>query len=185
LIPCGSIKENVYATPLTIGDRGKLRGLIVKSVKKHKLLCLLFLVFAGPSWLLAQLDTGSIRGTITDPGGSVVGNVNITATETATGTSYTTASSKTGYYVFPSVRTGVYTITLTAPGFKTEILSGITVSVGTSSSHDFVLQLGQVAETVSVSSAALTLETATSEVGTSIQPAGRRILVISCYVPGL
>jgi hypothetical protein len=143
---------------------------MLKSVKKHKLLCLLFFLLAGPTSLLAQLDTGSIRGTITDPGGSVVGNVNITATETATGTTYTTASSKTGYYVFPSVRTGVYTITLTAPGFKTGIFSGITVSVGTSASHDFLLQLGQVAETVSVSSAALTLETATSEVGTSIQP---------------
>jgi hypothetical protein len=125
---------------------------------------------AGPSWLLAQLDTGSISGTITDPAGRVVGNVRITATETATGTSYTTASSKAGYYVFPSVRTGVYTITLTTPGFKTGIFNGITVSVGTSSSHDFLLQLGQVAETVSVSSSALSLETATSEVGASIQP---------------
>ncbi len=143
---------------------------MVSSLKKSKLICLLFFLLAGPSWLLAQLDTGSIRGTITDPGGSVVGNVNVTATETATGTTYTTLSSKTGYYVFPSVRTGVYTITLTAAGFKTGIVSGITVSVGTSSSHDFVLQLGQVAETVSVTSSALTLETATSEVGTSIQP---------------
>ena len=74
---------------------------------------------------VAQLDTGSISGTITDPSGSVVAKAQITATETATQTTYTTVSSNAGYYVFPSVRTGVYTLTISSTGFKTTISSGV------------------------------------------------------------
>jgi hypothetical protein len=118
---------------------------------------------------VAQLDTGSISGTITDPSGSVVANAQVTASETTTGTSYKTTSSKAGYYVFPSVRTGVYKLTITSKGFKTTVSSGITVSIGVGAAQDFRLQVGAVSETVAITASALALETETSDVGTSIQ----------------
>jgi hypothetical protein len=119
---------------------------------------------------LAQLDNGSISGTITDASGSVVPNAKITATETATGTSYTTVSSKAGFYVFPSVRTGDYKVAISNSGFKTLVSTGITVSIGAASARNFVLQVGSVNETVAVEATALALETESSDVATSIQP---------------
>lgn len=118
----------------------------------------------------AQLDSGSISGTVTDPSGSVVPGAQIAAQQNATGVTYKTTSSKTGYYVFPAVHTGAYTVTVTASGFKTAIVSGITVSVGTTTGHNFALEVGSTTETVKVVTSSLTLETDTSEVGSSIQP---------------
>ncbi len=119
---------------------------------------------------MAQLDTGSISGTITDPSGSVVANAQITATELATGITYTTASTKTGYYVFPSVHTGVYKLTITSTGFKTTVSSGITVSIGGATAHDYMLQVGAISETVAVTASSLALETESSDVASAIQP---------------
>jgi hypothetical protein len=130
----------------------------------------LFTVLLAALPAMAQLDTGSISGTITDPSGSVVANAKITATESTTGTTYTTVSSKAGYYVFPSVRTGIYKLTISSTGFKTTVSSGVTVSIGAASARDFALQLGSVNETVAVEATSLALETESSDVASSIQP---------------
>ena len=130
----------------------------------------LMVVLLAGSPAVAQLDTGSISGTITDPSGSVVANAQITATEIATGTNYMTVSTKTGYYVFPSVHTGAYQLTIASSGFKTTVSSGITVSIGAATSYDFTLQVGSVSETVAVAATSLTLETESSDVATAIQP---------------
>ena len=58
----------------------------------------------------AQLDTGSIAGTVVDSSGALVPGAEIVAVSPATGTRYSTVSSSTGYYIFPSVRTGTYTL---------------------------------------------------------------------------
>ena len=109
---------------------------------------------------LAQLDTGSISGTVTDPSGSAVKDVTITAKETSTGTTYKTVSSATGYYVFPSVRTGTYEMKAEpSAGFKTAIYSGVVVTVASHVGRDIVLAVGAVSETISVTADTLTLET--------------------------
>jgi hypothetical protein len=117
---------------------------------------------------LAQLDTGSISGTVTDSSGSAVKGAAITAKETSTGTTYKTVSSATGYYVFPSVRTGTYEIRAEFSGFKTEIYSGVVVTVASHVGRDIALAVGSVSETVSVTADTLTLETESSEIDTNI-----------------
>ncbi len=94
---------------------------------------------------LAQLDTGSISGTVTDSSGSAVKDVMITAKETSTGTTYKTVSSATGYYVFPSVRTGTYEVKAEpSAGFKTAIYSGVVVTVASHVGRDIALAVGAV-----------------------------------------
>src|ERR1700722_5563413 len=88
-----------------------LRRLLYSSVRDSSVRAIaaaLFVLLLTGLPALAQLDTGSISGTITDPSGSAINNVTITAKEINTGTTYKTVSSGTGYYVFPSVRTGNY-----------------------------------------------------------------------------
>jgi hypothetical protein len=118
---------------------------------------------------LAQLDTGSISGTVADPSGSAVKDVTITAKETSTGTTYKTISSATGYYVFPSVRTGTYELKAQPPSsFKTAVYSGVVVTVASHVGQDIALAVGAASETISVTADALTLETESSEVDANI-----------------
>src|SRR5579875_1348263 len=132
---------------------------------------LLILLFGARPALHAQLDTGSISGVVTDSAGSVVQGVAVTARESSTGTQYSTVSSSTGYYVFPSLHTGTYTISAVASGFKTAVYSGIVVMVGSHTGQNITLAVGAVNESVSVNAQALTLETETSEVDASVTPA--------------
>jgi hypothetical protein len=128
------------------------------------------MLIASTTTVLAQLDTGSISGTIIDPTGAVVHGAKIEATETATNTNYSTVSSNAGYYVLPSVRTGVYQIKVSAAGFKTEVLTGVIVAVGASSAHDFHLNVGSASESVGVTAGTESLETESSDVDVSVQP---------------
>ncbi|MGB6134534.1 MAG: carboxypeptidase regulatory-like domain-containing protein [Acidobacteriaceae bacterium] len=118
----------------------------------------------------AQLDTGSITGVVTDPSGEVVPHASVRARENATGAVYSTVSSSAGDYVFPSLHTGVYTVTVSAKGFKTAIYTGITVAIGTQTAQNAALSVGASVETVTVSAAKIQLETTTSEVDDTISP---------------
>jgi hypothetical protein len=133
------------------------------------LTCVLVLLgLASPA--VAQLDTGSIAGVVTDPVGKVVEGASIVALQTSTGTSYSTASSNAGYYVFPSVHPGIYELRVTAPGFKTDVLTGVVVSVGASTSRDIGLSIGSSMESVTVTAGAGSLEKETSDIDASITP---------------
>ena len=111
-------------------------------------LLVMLLGFTAPA--LAQLDTGAIAGTILDPSGKVVQGAKVSIVGTATGTAYSTVSSSTGYYVFPSVHTGSYDISVAAAGFKTAIHQGVVVSVGAGTAQDITLAVGATSETISV-----------------------------------
>ncbi len=82
------------------------------------LLALLAMLLVCGAPAFAQLDTGSISGVVTDQAGRIVQGAAITATASATGTTYSTVSSSTGYFVMPSVRTGTYDVRITSPGFR-------------------------------------------------------------------
>ena len=124
------------------------------------------------AWLpaRAQLDTGSISGAVTDPLGKLVQGAHVTAREAATGTTYSTVSSSTGYYEFPSVRTGTYEVNVSVAGFKNAVYSGIAVTVGSSISQDVSLAVGSATEVVNVTGGGVTLEKETSEIDAIIAP---------------
>jgi hypothetical protein len=126
---------------------------------------LLFVLFA--SFAHGQANEGAIAGNVLDPSGATVPDVAITAREVNTGSTYTTASSTAGAYKFPNVRPGRYEINATHDGFKTAHLAGVIVEVGTTSSLDIKMVTGTVAETVVVEADAPTVQSETSEIGTT------------------
>lgn len=144
---------------------------LIASLKRFRpvpaLLAVLLLCGAAA---FAQLDTGSISGVVTDPAGRIVQGAAITATSAATGTTYSTVSSNTGYYVMPSVRTGTYVVKITSTGFKTAVYNNVTVSIGASTSRDVTLAVGAVDENVTVTAGTVSLEKDTSEIDATITP---------------
>ena len=117
-------------------------------------------------------NTGSITGTVVDQNGAVVPNANVTVKGEG-GQEFTVATSDNGTYRIPAVPNGLYTVTITSTGFKTSITTNVKVDVGLPTTVDTALEVGNVGETVEITSGGEVLQTQTATVGTTIT--GRRI----------
>ena len=124
-----------------------------------------FSLLFSTSLLTAQVDTGSITGTVRDSSGAVVSGARVTLTNEGTGASLSTQSGADGIYDFSPVRIGSYKLEVTATGFKKEVQNHITVDVSARVLQNFQLQLGAVSETVEVTSAAPVLQSQDASVG--------------------
>ncbi len=105
---------------------------------------------------------GGINGTITDQSGAVIPGAMVQITNTATNVILTTTSSSAGEFAFPELNLGKYDILVSATGFKTEKVLGVTVSAGQIFTQPVKLSVTSSAETVEVDAAAYTLDTTTT-----------------------
>ena len=135
------------------------------SWKLRSLLLLAVFVNLNLATLRAQVDTGSITGTITDSSGAVLGGAKVTLTNEGTGTSLSTVAEADGTYVFSPVRIGSYKLNVSAQGFKTEAQNHVAVEVGSKVLINFKLQPGTTTETIEVTAAAPVLQTQDASVG--------------------
>jgi len=127
----------------------------------------LFLTFSGIT-ARAQSDRGTIAGTVLDSSSGVVANAKVTATDTATSTTYSATTGPTGGYRLYDLRVGVYGVTVSAPGFKIAEKTGVVVQINSTASLDFSLQTGDVKEIVTVLADAPSLQTESSDIGTVV-----------------
>src|SRR5467141_1139209 len=127
-----------------------------------------FFVLVTASTALSQSDRGTIAGTVLDSSGGVVANANVTATDTATSATYSATTGPTGGYRLYDLRVGVYSVNVSAPGFKTVDKTGVVVQINSTASLDFSLQPGEVKETLTVVADAPGLQTETSDIGTVV-----------------
>ncbi|HJZ51005.1 MAG TPA: carboxypeptidase-like regulatory domain-containing protein, partial [Candidatus Acidoferrales bacterium] len=109
--------------------------------------------------------TGSISGIVTDPSGSVVPGVSVTATNTATGVQATIQTDGAGFYSFPNLAVGDYDIEVKQTGFKSYRRSGIHIDANSAIRADVKLEIGQVSESVTVNSDAVHVETQSTQMG--------------------
>jgi len=126
-------------------------------------LLLLVLMSAGQSY--AQVDTGTILGTVTDSSGARINGATVTLTNEGTNAALSTTTGDDGGYKFTPVRIGTYKIAVTMQGFQTTSTHGITVNVGENVVADFSLKPGSVSETVEVTSTAPVLQSQDASVG--------------------
>jgi Carboxypeptidase regulatory-like domain/TonB dependent receptor len=121
--------------------------------------------FALPAFLLAQVDTGLITGTLHDQSGAVVPGASVTATEVNTNTRTSMRSDAGGNYFSPPLRVGKYTVTAEAQGFSTQTRENIVLQVQDRLRVDFDMRVGEVSERVVVSADAPLIQTETSSLG--------------------
>lgn len=120
--------------------------------------------------------TGAIVGAVVDTNGAAVPAATVVVKGTG-GQEFTVVTNDSGIYRVPSVGSGVYSVTATAPNFKRSVVENVKVDVGTPATVNVTLQAGEVSETVVVTSGAEVLQTETATVGTTIQ--SRQILETS------
>src|ERR1700734_1445470 len=99
-------------------------------------------VFLLVSAAFAQTDRGTITGTVTDPAGAVVPNAPVEAKNVGTGALYNAAASGTGNYTIAQLPVGTYEVTVTVPGFKKYVRTGIGVEVAGIDRIDITLEVG-------------------------------------------
>ena len=90
----------------------------VRSNGKGVLLLTAWAILVAAVPVLAQRVQGTISGTVNDPSGAVVPKAK-TVTNQDTGAKRTASASETGMFTFTNLEPGTYTVSATAPGFKT------------------------------------------------------------------
>ncbi len=129
-------------------------------------LALTLTLFAtGPAW---SQDTATLTGTITDPTGAVVAAAKVTAVNTTTNFESTTESNAEGLWRITFLRPGTYRVTVESTGFKRFVRDNAELRIGATLPINAVLEVGTVADSVEVTSAAPLLETETSTTGTIV-----------------
>lgn len=118
--------------------------------------------FAGVA-LFAQ-DTATIVGTVTDSSGAAVAGAEVVLVNVATHFARSVQSAANGQYVAPSIPTGGYQITVTKQGFQKLLRTGIQLTAASTLNVDMQLAVGNVSETLSVSSTAPLLQSQSAEV---------------------
>jgi hypothetical protein len=122
----------------------------------RRILATAFLALLVASPGLAQ--TGQINGLVTDNTGGVVPGATVKAVETATGISRDTVTGADGRYNFTSLRPATYDITAELTGFRTSQRKGVLLQANQNVTANFALELGSLAETVTVSGEAATVD---------------------------
>ena len=156
------------------------------------LLCTAIFVLAGIA--NAQTFRGLILGTVTDASGAAVPGATVTVKNDDTGLTRTVSTVDDGSYEVPELPIGKYTVTAEKSGFKLGKVSGVQVEVSSQVRTDFVLQPGEVAQTVEVQGEELPMVESTSNtlggiiesrVVTSLPVNGRDYQKLIYLVPGV
>jgi hypothetical protein len=127
------------------------RGYFVMS-KTAKWPIAVLLLFTASGTLNAQDDRGTVTvtGTVTDQGGAVVPNAQVTATHLATNVKHKTTSSESGEFSLPSLAVGDYRVDIESIGFKTAIHQSAALTAGGTVRLNPKLELSTMQQSVEV-----------------------------------
>jgi hypothetical protein len=96
--------------------------------KFFTILCLIAM-FSEPGRMSAQVERGTLVGSVRDPSGAAVPDATVTATSAETNTSTAIKTENGCHYVITPLKIAHYSVSVQAPGFKSEERSNITLDV--------------------------------------------------------
>lgn len=158
-----AVSTNLQTTPSSFDQDKKHTRLLAFRV----LASILLLLACGTASLWAQ-TSGAITGTVKDATGAVIPSSKVKATDLATGITHTATTNQSGSFNFPLLAVGDYSVAVSSKGFETQKQTGIRVSLNSSISLSFTLHVSSTAQTVTVSAAALHVQTNDTQIGQTI-----------------
>ncbi|MCW5979919.1 MAG: TonB-dependent receptor [Bryobacteraceae bacterium] len=138
------------------------------------------LAMAG--WIEAQTFLGAMTGRVVDPSGGRIPSATVTATNQGTGVAYKTVSNEAGIYVLQQLPVGRYDVSVEAAGFRKLVRRDIELNVAQTLSFDAELEVGQVEQAIEVTADLGQLQTASSDLGTTIQR--NKLMELPLFVGG-
>ncbi|MDP9172058.1 MAG: carboxypeptidase-like regulatory domain-containing protein, partial [Acidobacteriota bacterium] len=138
-------------------------------MKRYLLAAGIFVAF-GAHLVTAQTQAinGAIRGRVTDPGGAPIPAASVEAVSSDTGFARSFETPEDGYFVFPNLPLGTWSVTVKKAGFETLRSTGIVLNAGTQAEINAQLIVGQVSTSVEVTGTGLVLEPSRLETGRTI-----------------
>ena len=133
-------------------------------------LSVMLTVWIFPSLTWAQAYRGAIKGQVEDQTHAVVAGAQVSLKNQATGVVSTTVSGKSGEFSFLNLIAGHYRLISTMQGFQTNIQQDLAVNLGSTVAVTVMLQAGETKQTVTVSANSASVESQTSEIGTTVTP---------------
>jgi hypothetical protein len=141
--------------------------------------------------VFAQETTAGIQGTVRDSSGASVANAAVEIAGTSLLGNRKAKTDDVGAYRITALPPGNYTLSVSAPGFRTFKQVGIDLAVGRLPTLDVKLEVGAVAETVEVSGSATMVDTSQSKVAVTVEqqvldnlPKGRSFQTLIPLAPG-
>lgn len=116
----------------------------------------------------AQVLYGSIVGQVEDASGGLVPGATVTVTNKATGTSREVTTDDAGRFSAPNLLPGRYDVRVAAQGFRAAVRTDVDVTINTVSRVDTRLEVGQLAEQVTVSASTVQLQSDKADVNTEL-----------------
>ena len=143
--------------------------------------------------ILAQSDTSSISGTVTDTSGALVPSAQITIHNNATLSDRTIESNENGVFTLTNLPAGDYSVRVTKTGFQTSTLNEVHLDPSIGRRIDIAMKVGDTAVTITVEAGANVVQTESGAVGQlitqeqvkNIQLNGRNPLYLSQLEPGV
>ena len=142
----------------------RTHGEYVWAVRSWKPIVVLWFWVLGAVSAGAQLTTATVSGTVTDQTEAAVPNTTVTVKNVDTGMARTTLTGPRGRYEVLNLPVGRYEVSATLAGFQTSVRTGIELTVGRNAVVDLVLQVGEVAQAITVAGEAAFVETSTATV---------------------
>lgn len=151
------------------------------------------LLAALPAAVLAQTQTATVRGEVTDSTGAVIPGAALVLTNLDQNRPWEVESNATGAYVFQQIPPGNYSLAVEADGFKRYERQRFILQVAQVAEINVPLEVGDLTETVEISAEAPLLATATSDLGEvvnsrtaeSLPLNGRNVLQLVGLTPGI
>jgi opacity protein-like surface antigen len=152
-----------------------------------------FLMFSSSIVVLNAQFSSSIEGTVTDQSGAVLPKATLTLVNQDTGIRSGVNASEAGYYRFPALAAARFTLTITAPGFRTVTMSDLRLEVGERRTVNINLEVSAQETSVTVTATQAAVELAEARVSgviatkdvTDLPIVGRNFLNLVSLTPGV
>lgn len=153
---------------------------------------LMMLLSTSPAWSQAT-SNASVSGLVSDASKGAIPGAEVRLFDATTSSTQTTKTNDAGRYVFSSVPSATYVVTITKDGFNTFKVDALKVDIGSQLTVNAVLQVGSTATTIEVTAlAGVELQTANAAVGVSLTGAvlqelpnmGRDVSTLAVLQPG-
>ena len=158
-----------------------------------QVLAFVCMLLSASPFLHAQATAGAISGTVTDPTGAAVSGAKVTITDQGTAVSHAVTTDNSGFYSVEGLSVGLYTVSVSSPGFKESVTKGIQLDPGQRRANNLALTVGSATSEVTVEADAQQVNTESSESGGTISGEqinnlmlnGRNFQTLAIAVPGV
>ncbi len=158
---------------------------------KHLLLVVFISCVGLP--LIAQIQNARIEGNVQDSSGAMIPGTKVVLVNTRTQAKLEAESEASGFYFFPTLQPGFYTLVAEAKGFRKQTVTNIEVTVGETIRQDLKLEVGTLTETVTVEAVNVRVQTSEATIQRSVTlrdidtlpQLGRNPIALATYQPGV